>query len=615
MEVIESTDPVLAPVDNVPSSPEIIDVDDVPTALPVAIEVPVVADNADETIPAVENAEPAATVTSENKPIVDESAVATDSTVNVENAEGNTIDVGETADNDTLAAGTAAATDSVTNEEPTGDKTEVTTFDIIPAESKTVADIDNNDIVNPADVSEQVEPAETANNELENTVIEEPVAAELSADVAISDNEPISAADENNDVSVEHPVESEPSSDAVVDEPVANEVVAAEEQTPKEVVDQPLPNETEAVVSEVSENQDAPAEAADSTATEVVADPTIQVDDPPAVEEQVDTEAPMVTDSANNEPVAIDVAPTSDVPATPVEVEKTDQVEPVDETPVSEEVEQVAQVEPVEGAPVSDEVEQEQQVEPIEDGPASDEVGQVEQVEPVVDAPVNEDAEQTTLPDVQPENEVTNETQVEPAAEDPVPAAVEVLDDLVVPSDEPTPVVADPVEVVPEPITVDPVEPSSEPVAEPTEEQTEPAEATPVSEEVEQAEPAVTSEVAADTPTEKTPSPEPIVDLEEVVPEVANEDTSPPKSPSPQPTSDQAEVVPEVVTEDTPPAKSPSPIPPATPSPTPAEVKPVSPKPVSPVPSPAPAVTTPTPAAPKSTKTEDRNWSFSCSFL
>merc|ERR1711935_818933 len=498
IEVIESSDPVLAPVENVPSSPEMIDVDDVPESVVIKtpqepVEVPV----ADKVIPAVETAEPVAPVASEEKPVVNEAVAATDDAT--DNAEESVSNVVESDDNDKLAPGTAA--DSVTAEEPTGDKTEVTTVDTSPAEVEIVADIatdiEEQGAVKQADavdVTDQVEQIETAaDSDTKAIVVDEPVSQEASADIVVSETEPISATAANDDVSVAQAVKNETevvdnavtSSDAV--EPSAENVVVADENVPE--VDQPVANVTEADVSEVSEVPDASVEAVEPTATEVTVDSTV----------------------------------------------------------TSEEVEQTEHTESVDAAQVS------------ESSVISNEIEQIKDVEPVVDALISEDAEQTTTPDAQPKNVATNESTAEPTVEDPIPAAVKVLDELVVTPDEPTPVTTDPVEAVPDAITVDPVEPSSEPMAAPTE---------------------VVSEVAVDTAPVKTPSPEPIADPEEVVPEV--------------------------VADDTPPAKSPSPIPPATPSPTPVEVKPVSPKPVSPVPSPALAVTTPTPAAPKSTKTEGK---------
>merc|ERR1712021_21373 len=289
IEVIESNDPVLAPVENVPSSPEMIDVDEVPESVAITtpqepVEVPV----ADKVIPAVETAEPVAPVASEEKPVVDEAVAATDYAV--DNAEESVSNVVESADNDKLAPGTAAAADSVTAEEPTGDKTEVTTVDTSPAEVEVVADIttdiDEQGAVKPAeavDVTDQVKPIETAaDSDVKATVVDESVATEASADIVVSETEPISAEAANNDVSVAQPVEIETIVTEVVDnavttpdavEPSAENVVVADENVPE--VDQPVANVTEADVSEVSEVPDASVEAVEPTATEVTVDSTV----------------------------------------------------------------------------------------------------------------------------------------------------------------------------------------------------------------------------------------------------------------------------------------------------------------------------------------------------
>merc|ERR1711892_337839 len=286
IEVIESNDPVLAPVENVPSSPEMIDVDDVPESVAITtpqapVEVPV----ADKVIPAVETAEPVAPVASEEKPVVDEAVAATDDAT--DNAEESVSNVVESADNDKLAPGTAAAADSVTAEEPTGDKTEVTTVDTSPAEVEVVADIatdiDEQGAVKPAeavDVTDQVEQIETAaDSDTKAIVVDEPVSQEASADIVVSETEPISETAANDDASVAQAVKNETevvdnavtSSDAV--EPTAENVVVADENVPE--VDQPVANVTEADVSEVSEVPDASVEAVEPTATEVTVDSTI----------------------------------------------------------------------------------------------------------------------------------------------------------------------------------------------------------------------------------------------------------------------------------------------------------------------------------------------------
>merc|ERR1711935_664822 len=190
IEEIKSNDPVLEPVENVPSSPEMIDVDDVPESVAITtpqepVEVPV----ADKVIPAVE------TVASEEKPVVDEAVAATDDAP--DNAEESVSNVIESADNDKLSPGTAAAADSVTAEEPTGDKTEVTTVDTSPAEVEVVADIatdiDEQGAVKPADavdVTDQVKPSETvADSDVKATVVDEPVSSEASADIVVSETE------------------------------------------------------------------------------------------------------------------------------------------------------------------------------------------------------------------------------------------------------------------------------------------------------------------------------------------------------------------------------------------------------------------------------------------
>merc|ERR1712021_143799 len=193
IEVIESNDPVLAPVENVPSSPEMIDVDDVPESVAIKtpqepVEVPV----ADKVIPAVETAEPVAPVASEEKPVADEAVAATDDAT--DNTEESVSNVVESADNDKLAPGTAAVADSVTAEEPTGNKTEVTTVDTTPAEVEVVADIatdiDEQGAVKPAeavDVTDQVKPIETAaDSDTKAIVVDEPVSQEASADIVVS---------------------------------------------------------------------------------------------------------------------------------------------------------------------------------------------------------------------------------------------------------------------------------------------------------------------------------------------------------------------------------------------------------------------------------------------
>merc|ERR1711892_3781 len=363
IEVIESNDPVLAPVENVPSSPEMIDVDDVPESVAITtpqapVEVPV----ADKAIPAVETAEPIAPVASEEKPVADEAVAATDDAT--DNTEESVSNVVESADNDKLAPGTAAAADSVTAEEPTGDKTEVTTVDTSPAEVEVVADIatdiDEQGAVKPAeavDVTDQVKPIETAaDSDAKATVVDEPVSAEASADIVVSETEPISATAANNDVFVAQPVETDTIVTEVIDNSVttpdavessAEDVVVADENVPE--VDQPVANVTEAVVTEVSEVPDASVEAVEPTTTEVTVDSTVT----------------------------------------------------------------------------------------SESSVISNEIEQIKDVEPVVDALISEDAEQTTTPDAQPENVATNESTAEPTVEDPIPAAVEVLDELVVTPDEP----------------------------------------------------------------------------------------------------------------------------------------------------------------------------------
>merc|ERR1712106_714490 len=214
IEVIESNDPVLAPVENVPSSPEMIDVEDVPESVVITtpqepVEVPV----ADKAIPAVGTAEPIAPVALEEKPVADEAVAATDEAT--DNTEESVSNVVESADNDKLAPGTAAAADSVTAEEPTGDKTEVTTVDISPAEVEVVADIatdiDEQGAVKPAEavnVTDQVKPIETAaESDAKATIVDEPVLPEASAEIVISETEPISATAADNDVSVAQSVE------------------------------------------------------------------------------------------------------------------------------------------------------------------------------------------------------------------------------------------------------------------------------------------------------------------------------------------------------------------------------------------------------------------------